>query len=288
MLRISLVSFFTALGLVAANTPIGVATVIGSIRVDSVDVRSNATVFDGVSLETNINPSQIALRNGNRLELAADSGGRIYTDRLLLEKGFAQLHASSKYLVIANSLQVVPKSASTLRIGHLSSNTVQLAVLSGEAQVLNSAGVLLASVSPSRALEFTPKERGAASESNVTGQLTKSNEHYYITDATTNVTFELEGDKLDAAVGDCINVTGPTDSANVTGGATGLIHVTSYQASNCMGQTASSGASIGPIPSGNRPAVIAGVSGAVLILTVVPLAMAGVFSGGRSNPVSPQ
>jgi hypothetical protein len=285
MLRASFISLLTVFGLVASNTPIGIATVVGSIRIDNADVRGNATVLDGASLETNINPSQIALRNGARLELAADSAGKVYTDRLLLDNGFAQLHASSKYSVLANSLQVVPKKTSTLRIGHLSGNTIQVSVLSGEAQVLNRDGSLLASVFPSRALEFTPEDSGSAVESNVTGQLTKSNEHFYITDRTTNVTFELKGDKLDAAVGSYINVTGTIDTTNVARGTSEVIDVTSYQASDGPAQT---GASIGRAPSGNKPAIIAGATGAILILTVTPLAMAGVFSGGSSNPVSPQ
>jgi hypothetical protein len=42
------------------------------------------------------------------------------------------------------------------------------------------------------------------------------------------------------------------------------------------------------VPAGNKSAVVAGVSGAVAILTVAPLAMTGAFSGGKSNLVSPQ
>jgi hypothetical protein len=249
MLRISFISLLTVFGLAASNNPIGVATVIGSIRIDNADVRGNATVLDGASLETNINPSQIALRNGTRLELAADSAGKVYTDRLLLDKGFAQLHSSSKYLVLANSLQVIPKRVSTLRIGHLSGNTIQVSVLSGEAQVLNRDGSLLAAVFPSRTLEFTPEDSGSAAESNVTGRLTKSNGHFYIIDRTTNVTFELKGGKLDAAVGNYINVTGTTDTTNVAQGTRRVIDVTSYQASDGPALT---GASIGRAPSGNK------------------------------------
>jgi hypothetical protein len=286
MIRASVVYLLAVFGLVASNIPIGVATAVGSIRVDSADMRGYATVLDGARLETNINPSQIALSNGNRLELAADSGGRIYTDRIILDKGFAQLHASSKYLVIANWFRVVPKPASTLRIGHLNGDTIQVSVLNGEAQVLNRDGLLLASVFPNRALEFTPEDSGALAESNVTGELTTKNGHFYITDAATHVRFELEGEKLDTAIGSCVNVIGPTDTANVAQGASEVLRVTDLRVtSGCLTQ---SGASIGPMPPANRSAVIAGVSGAVLILTVAPLAMAGVFSGGKPNPVSPQ
>lgn len=151
MNRTLIVFFVTAFGLMASNSAIGIAIVVGSIRVDNTDVRGNVTVLNGASLETNLNPSQIALRNGNRLELAADSSGKIYTDRLVLEKGIAQLHASSKYSVLANSLQVVAKRASTVRIGHLSGDTIQVSVINSEAQVLNRDSLLLASVFPSRA-----------------------------------------------------------------------------------------------------------------------------------------
>jgi hypothetical protein len=285
MMRISFISLLTAVGLFGGNTSIGIVTVVGSLRVDNADVRDNATVLDGASLETNINPSQIALRNGNRVELAPDSSAKIYMDRLLLAGGFAQLHASSKYSVVASSLTIIPKKPSTLRIGHLSSNTIQVSVLSGEAQVLNGDGFLLASVFPNRTLEFTPEDRGAAAESKVTGQLRKNNGHFYITDRTTDVTFELKGGKLDAAVGRYINVTGTIDSTSVARGTSEAIDVTSYQPSDGPAQT---GASVGRIPSANKSAIIAGSAGAVFILTVTPLAMAGVFSGGHSNPVSPQ
>jgi hypothetical protein len=285
MIRTALISFLTAWGLVAGNTPIGVVTAVGSLRVDKAEVRGNATVIDGALLETDINPSQIALRNGNRLELAADSSGTVYTDRLILDRGVAQLHASSKYSVLANSLRVVPEKTSTVRIGHLSGNTIQVSVLSGEAQVFDKSGSLLASVVPSRALEFTPKDSGTVAESNVTGLLTKSNGHFYITDRTTNVRFELKGSRLDAAVGSYVNVTGTRDTTSVARGTDEIIDVTSSQPSDGAAQT---GASVARIPSGNRSAIIAGSAGAVFILTVTPLAMAGVFSGGSSNPVSPQ
>jgi hypothetical protein len=286
MHRISLVFVLTACGLVASNRPIGFATVTGSMRVDNAEVRGTATVLDGTSLETNSNPSKIAFSNGDRLELAADSAGRIYADRLLLDRGFAQLHASLEYSVVANSLQVVPKRASTLRIGHLAGNTIQVSVTSGEAQVLNSDGLVVASVLPGTGLELTPDTTGAARESNVTGQLTARSGHYYITDGATHVTFELEGNKLDAAVGSCVNATGPSTATNVAQGASELLRVTDFRVTTgCLLQT---GASVGPMPSGNKSAVIAGVSGAVAILTVAPLAMAGVFSGGKSNFVSPQ
>ncbi|MGI8958239.1 MAG: hypothetical protein ACR2IV_00450 [Bryobacteraceae bacterium] len=288
MFRTIFIYLSAALGLVAGNTSIGIATVVGSMRMDNADVRGNATVLNGASLETYSNPSQIALSNGNRLELAADSAGTVYTDRLLLDRGFAQLHASSKYSVVTNSLQIVSKNGSRVRIGHLTGNTIQVSVVNGEAQVLNRNGILLASVLPKRALEFTPEDTAATSESSITGRVTKSNEHYYLTDRTTNVTFELEGDKLDAAVGNCINASGPADTTTVAKGANEMIHVTRYQASTCFAQTASTGASVGRIPRGNKPAIIAGATGAFLILTVTPLAMAGAFSGGSANPVSPQ
>ena len=227
MVRNSAVLFLTCSALLASNNPIGLATVTGTMHVDSSDVRDNATILEGTSLETDINPSQIALKSGVRLELAAESSGKVYANRLVLEKGIAQVHASSKYLVIANSMQVVPNKASTLRVGYIGDKSIEVFVVSGEARVLNSKGRLLASVLPNRAIELTPEENSVGGTSDPTNQ---------------------------------------PEAGGVT----------------------QSGASPGSMSPENKRAVIAGVSGAVTILTVAPLAMAGAFSGGKATPVSPQ
>ena len=143
---------------------------------------------------------------------------------------------------------------------------------------------MLASVFPSQGIELTPGDTSTVRESKVTGQLTKSNGHYYIKDRTTNVTFELAHAKLDAPVGSDINVTGTVDTRNVALGAGGVFDVTSYVPSVSSAQT---GAAKGRASGISKTAIIAGAAGSVFILTVTPLAMAGVFSGGSSNPVSP-
>ncbi len=286
MLRSSTILFLTCSALLASNTPIGFVTVIGSMRVDGSEIRENATILEGTSLETYVNPARVALKSGTQLELAAEGSARIYGDRIVLEKGFAQLHASSRYSIFASSLRVVPKNASTLRIGYASDKAVEVSVVRGEAQILNKEGALVASVMPNHTIELTPEENGPGAESNLTGQLTKSGGHYYLNDSASNVTYELKGENLDTAVGNCINITGHGDPTNTAQGASERIDVTGYQvASGCFVQ---SGASAGPLPDGNKSAVIAGVSGAVAILTVAPLAMAGAFSSGKVKPVSPQ
>ena len=225
MCRICLITLLTVIASLADTKSIGVATVVGSVRVDSVDARGTATVMDGASIETNVNPSQIALTSGSQVDLAADSEATIYAHRLVLAKGWAQVENSSEYSVVANSLRVVPKNASDLRVGYVAGNAVQVSVLSGEASVLNREGCLLAKVVASRALEFTPEHNGGG-----------------------------QSEPVQVRTGGCI----------------------------------STGASAGPVSGGNKAAAIAGVTGAVVILTVAPLAMAGAFSGGRSTPVSPQ
>lgn len=285
MFHSSAVLFLTCSALLAASNPIGLATVVGSMRLDNLEVRDNATVLEGASLETYVNPSQIALKGGTRLELGAESAGQIYLDRLVLQKGVAQLHVSSKYSILASSMRVVPDKASTVRIEYLTGESIEVSVLRGEARVLNREGILLASVSPNRAIELTREENGAG-ESSLTGQLVKSSGHYYLSDTATNVTYELKGENLDTAVGNCINVTGRSETTSAVQPAGESIQVTGYQVSS--GCFAQSGAAPGRVPSENTRAVIAGVSGAVAILTVAPLAMVGAFSGGKATPVSPQ
>lgn len=291
LLKSAIVFMSSTLALLAGNGPIGMATAVGSIRVDNAEVRGNATVLDGTSVETNENPSQIFLKSGNRFELAPDSAGTIYSNRLLLEKGSAQLHASSDYSVVANTLQIVPKGASTLRVDHEQGNTVQVSVVGGQAEVLNRNGLLVAMLMPGSALNLAPESGNGSGMSTVTGVVKSEDGHYFLSDDTTHVTFELKGENLAPAVGKQVTVTGTADTANVASGASEALHVVSYAV--IEGQAAGAGAGAGAATG----AAAGAAAHTALITTVVVagvaaaaggLAAGGVFSGGKSHTVSPQ
>ena len=76
-----------------AAPAIGVVTASGHFNVEGSQVWGNATLFDGTTIENGSASSELALRNGVKVQLAAGSRARIWQNRLELEKGLAQLAA---------------------------------------------------------------------------------------------------------------------------------------------------------------------------------------------------
>lgn len=272
----------------AASAPIGVLTTVDSVRMDNLQVRGNGTILDGSVIETAKNTSQLNLKNGTRFDLYPNSRATVYNDRIVLDRGASQIHASNSYKVMVNTLSIVPQgSSSIIRVSRNNSKGLEVAAVTGQAEVRNATGLLLARVVPGSALDFDQQPGGAAGPSQVSGKVSKQNGHYLMTDATTKVTVELQGDNLDSTVGHCIAATGsPDPSAAPVAGATQLIHVASYQNVSCGKAGAAGAAAGGAAGGGLSHAAIAGIVVAVVAGGAIGgAAAAGAFSGS-STPVS--
>jgi len=266
--------------LCAASVPIGVLNTIDSIRLDNSQVRGNGTVLDGSVIETAKNPSQLNLKNGTRFDLYPNSRVTVYNDRVVLDRGASQIHASAPYPVVVNTLSVLPLGpSSTIRVSRDNSKTL-VAAVAGQAEVRNAKGVLIARVTPGFALDFDQQPGGAAGASQVSGKVSNQNGHYFLTDETTKTTVELQGDNLGSNVGFCISATGSVDpSATPAPGATQLIHVASYKRVPCVAGGAGTPAGATTV-GGISHAAMAGIVVAVVAGgTLGGLAAAGRFSG---------
>jgi hypothetical protein len=301
--RISFVLFMPvlfmsgAIVLGAAAAPVGVLTAVGSIRIDGVDVRGNGTVRNGSVVETVNNPSQLSLNNGTRFDLAAQSRAQIYDNHAVLERGASQIHAASGYTIQVNSLSVIPVGpSSTIRVFRASASKLQVAAITGEAEVQGTGGVMIARVIPGSALAFQQQPAGAEGATKVSGKLEKEGSRYMLTDVTTKTRLELQGNNLEKFVGQCIAATGSSDPATSR-----LIHVATYDkvacdklgipaaAAGAAGAAAAAGhaAGGGAAAAGLSTATIAAVVvGGVTAASVGGLAAAGEFSGGNPTPVS--
>jgi hypothetical protein len=80
-----------------AAPAIGIVTASGHFSVEGSQVWGNATLFDGATVETTSASSELALRNGVKVQLAAGSRARIWQNRMVLEKGVAQLAAPASF-----------------------------------------------------------------------------------------------------------------------------------------------------------------------------------------------
>jgi len=80
-----------------AAPAIGIVTASGHFSVEGSPVWGNATLFDGATIETSSASSELALRNGVKVQLGAESRAQIWQNRLVLEKGAAQLAAPGTF-----------------------------------------------------------------------------------------------------------------------------------------------------------------------------------------------
>ena len=101
------VSFLLA-ALPASCAAIGVVVASGSFRVDNNLVAGNATLFDGNTLENVGASSDVEISGGARVRLGADSRGKVFRDRLVLEKGLSELNGGSGFWIEARGLRILP------------------------------------------------------------------------------------------------------------------------------------------------------------------------------------
>jgi hypothetical protein len=221
----------------------------------------------------------------------------VFSDHVALEKGMSQLHASSEYPVVVNSLRVVSaNSDSTVRVAVKDSKRILVSPVSGEARVTNGSGLLLAKVMPGMSYEFD--QAGAAAQARLTGCVEKSAGRYYLRDATTNVVSELKGTDLAQYAKKNVAVSGSIDTGATPSGSASQVVVLSAggilvnngvacssggvakAAAAGAGAAAGTGVGIAGLSTATTAAVVGGVAVAG---TVGGLAAAGTFTSNNSQ-----
>ncbi|MFB3778507.1 MAG: hypothetical protein ACE141_12895 [Bryobacteraceae bacterium] len=207
-----------SLGLTGAcGASIGIALANGSFRVDSHLVVGNATVFEGNTLETDRASSELELNAGVHVRLAANSRGRVFGDRLELQKGLSEVDGGKGYWIEALGLRIRPdQPGSSGRVALAGGGKVQALALRGSMRVSASDGTVVALLAPGTALEFQPQDvTGAQAPFQMTGCLERRDGRYVLRDPISGVTEEVRGERLANEVGRMVEVT-----ATVIPGAT--------------------------------------------------------------------
>lgn len=283
----------------AAPPAIGTAVAKGSFRVNDATVTGNATLFEGATVETRSASSTLDLASGASVSLSPESRGRIFGDRLVLERGSGRLRKAEGFRLEARGLVVQPETGeASARVSLAGSTRVQVAALTGSLHVLNAQGLLVASLAPGVALEFAPQASGEPWK--ITGCLRTSAGHYLLTDETTNITVELAGADLDRENGNLVEITGTLDpTAAPVSGATQLIRANQVRrlGSGCTagkgkaapaGTGGSAGRPSGSGVAGISATTISVIGGVAAAAVIGGLAAADVLpgQGGSSAPIS--
>ena len=276
----------------AAPRVIGTVTSTGAFRLNGDTVMSNGTLTDGAVIETGRGNSSVRLTGGARLSLNADSRGKLYSDRIILEKGEARLEKGVGFHLEVLGLTIRPdRGISTGRVGLLGNNRVRVMALTGGFRVLNARGVLVANVAAGSALAFEPQASESVAVTHITGTLTQQSGHFLLTDQVTHVTVEVTGQGLQAHVGQVVQVTGTLNAAATpVAGATQVIAATSVQTVAAAagggaagGGAAAAGAGGAATVVGVGVTTVAIVGGVAAAATLGGLAASGALPGQSSE-----
>ena len=195
---------------VTAAEAIGVVMAGGAFRVDGNPVTGNATLFDGTRVETEFATSDLELRNGARMRLATGSRARVYSDRLVLEKGSGILQRGVGYHIEASGLRILPEGAGASAVVAVTGErSIAASVAAGSVRVTTSGGSVVALMGAGRSLDFEllPQVPGAQVPFQMTGCLEVREGRYVLRDIVSGVMEEVRGQRLDREVGNMVEVT---------------------------------------------------------------------------------
>jgi hypothetical protein len=244
---LALLGALTLFSVMAAPPSIGTATARGSIRVDGARITGNATVFEGTLIETDNVTADLRLRKGIEIRLAADSRGKLYGDRLVLEKGSGEVGNARGFWLEANQLKITPFDPNSKGVVSMNGAArIEVAAFRGGFDVRTGSGLLVAKVVPGRMLFFEPQAAGATAPTALTGTLSKENGHYYLTVSETGVKYEITGKDFDKMVGKKVTIKGTIDpGATASGGASAVVTVQSASVAGAAAGAAQAGMALG-------------------------------------------
>ncbi len=150
---------FAMVHALAASSTIGIATAKGIFRVDNSYVAGNATLFEGVAVETDSSSGELNLSKA-KLVMATETRGHVFQDRLILDRGKVQWGGST-YRTVAGEFQIVGVDSASKAMVVRRGNAVQVASLNGTVNVLSATGEMLMAVGAGSAYDFTPEPQGA-------------------------------------------------------------------------------------------------------------------------------
>lgn len=243
----------------AAPAHIGVAMAHGEFLVDHAAVRGTSTVFEGSVIATRNVGSDIQLTSGAQIRLAPGSEGRVYRDRLVLQKGMGEVNGT-RYRVEALGLTVLPAPAT--RVSLLSPASIQVAAVGGNVSVNNGNGFEIARVLPGAPLEFTVQS-GATAPIVIVGKLERKNGQYVLTDRSTGTEYVIVGENLEAHLNKIVEIQGTLDTSTGSG-ASKVLRAASVQFA---------GGSASTTAEGGRKRLIAGIIVAAATGTAATIAV---------------
>jgi hypothetical protein len=217
----------------AASPSIGSVTARGETKIDNYEVRGSGTLFDGSVVETGQSVSSgadLRLAGNAEITLLRDSRGTLYRDRLVLQRGTAQLGLTDSFRVQASGVLVVPVEEHSSGIVSIDAgNAVTVEARNGTLEIRDSSGAGIARVRPGHPLTFSSVNDKLSGEFSANGVVTAENGHYYLSSSDTGMRYEIKGDNLQSYDGSPVFASGLLEAAAPGTEAAGLLLASSIQ-----------------------------------------------------------
>jgi len=206
-LQVSLILLSALSYSAASSVSIGTVNARGDMRVDSYNIRGNATLFNGSVVETGQVDADLHLDKGTEIKLNPESRATMYSDHIVLQQGLTELDSSGAFKVTARGIQVSGASPNSRGIISVVGDAVEVSALSGSFGVTNAQGMMVAKVHPGQPLHFAMMAGGATNAFSAHGMVSFLKGNYYLT-TTADATYQLTGSNLAKFVGQSVAATG--------------------------------------------------------------------------------
>ncbi len=279
---LGLLSFVAGANLFAGGSVIGVAVSDTSLVVNKTSVSGNANLSEGTSIQTGGSTGRLRMMDGSYVLLSRESEGKVFENRLVLERGASQVTSRSGYSVEALGVRIAPQVAARADV-RLESGRVVVSAVNGPVKVWNSAGVPVASMTPGRTLSFQPTASGSAS-SLMRGTVTREGGRFVLPDEASGLKVELRGTGLDRELGKRVQVSGVAVPSSDK--ATQVVNVAKLTR---LEEEPMPGGAPNPAPNPVPAAAAAASAGVVIGIIVVAAFTAGIstyFATTNDPPVS--
>jgi ferric-dicitrate binding protein FerR (iron transport regulator) len=211
-----------------SSPAIGTATANGAFAVNQTQVTGSAKLFDGAVVETGAAASRVALDNGSRIELNAQSALAVRATEAELTKGSGTVGAAGGFVLRARTLRIETEGAQAeVRLN--GARNVVVTAMNGPVRVFSKTGVPVAVVTAGMGMTFDPFA-AAAGDFDMSGCLVKQSAGSLHGLVAENTRFQVMGDSLASLKGSRIHVVGTRmDSAPALKGASVAVQVSKVE-----------------------------------------------------------
>jgi hypothetical protein len=208
----SAISLFTCWCMVslasATSANIGLVMTTGEVQVDGSQVRGNSTIFSGSVIASGSGVSSVRFSDGTSAMMNPDATMTVYPERSVLQQGVAVQRGIDKHAVVADGLRIsgaTPNAVALVEVRDASH--IAVASQQGVVDVSTISGVPVAHMEPGDSLGFAIAQ-AAANQTQDISLCGKLGGNHQLKDSLTKVTYQLQGNGLEALVGKWVDVSG--------------------------------------------------------------------------------